>query len=86
MFIGKGPHTPEGGKPLPVDMNSFESFLEGITNYDRWWNAGHPDFKINAKELLLEKLRFNVDYEQAKKEASGALKNKTDNDPFLKDY
>lgn len=59
MFLAHGCYIPAGCSSLTTSMNTFDSFLKGITDYDFWF-----DEDIDAKELLLSKLNINKDYDE----------------------
>ena len=62
MFLGYGCYIPAGCSELNTSMNTFDSFLKGITDYDYW-----SEYDINGEELLLEKIKINKDYENLRR-------------------
>ena len=63
MFLGYGGYIPAGCSSLTTSMNTFDSFLKGITDYDFWF-----DEEIDAKDFLFIKLNLNKNYEELVKE------------------
>ena len=63
MFLGYGCYIPGGCSALSTSFHSFNSFLNGITDYDFWF-----DEDINGKDFLLSKLNINKNYEALVKE------------------
>ena len=63
MFLGYGGYIPAGCSSLDTSMNTFDSFLKGITDYDFWF-----DEELDGKDFLLFKLRINKNYETLTKE------------------
>lgn len=57
IFLGYGLHTPAGCSALTTDMSSFDSFINGIGDYDYWLG-------FNFGSALLEKYQIEKDYEK----------------------
>ena len=63
MFLGYGCHIPGGCSDLDTSMDTFDSFLKGICDYDYWF-----DGDVVGDDFLLSKVRINKNYDKLKKE------------------
>lgn len=63
MFLGYGCHIPAGCSDLDTSMDTFDSFLKGICDYDYWF-----DGDIVGEDFLLSKLKIKKNYDKLKKE------------------
>ena len=62
MFLGSGCYHPAGCSSLTTSMKTFDGFLEGIGDYNFWF-----DENINGTNAVLNKFNINKDYDSLKK-------------------